>query len=134
MREIHIWITENDYENANLMILIGYILMGHPDWKYSQIKIFAIFPEEGIQDQRKKLLELAKEGRLPISSNNIGVISKVDGKTNRDLINETSSAADLSIIGFRSEAIKQLGDEVFHGYYESGNILFVNARNEKEII
>ncbi len=133
-REIHIWITQNDYENANLMILIGYILMGHPEWKHSHIKIFAIFPEEGINEQRKKLLELTREGRLPISSNNIEVIAKVQGKTNRDLINETSSAADLSIIGFRSEAIKQLGEKVFMGYYESGNILFVNARNEKEIM
>ncbi len=132
-REIDIWITENDYENANLMILIGYILMGHPEWKHSEIKIFAIFPDEGIKEQRNKLLELTKEGRLPISSNNIEVISKVEGKTNKELINENSSSADLSIIGFRSEAVKQLGDEVFEDYYEAGNILFVNARNEKEI-
>ena len=30
---IHIWITSNDYENANLMILLGYIMVGHKDWK-----------------------------------------------------------------------------------------------------
>ena len=132
--EIHIWITQNDYENANLMILTAYILMGHPDWKYAEIKIYAIFPEEGINEQRDKLLQLIKEGRLPISSNNIEVIAKVEGKTNKDLINEISPAADLTIIGFRSEAVKQLGTDVFAGFYESGNILFVNARNEKEII
>ncbi len=29
-REIHIWISIMDYENANLMILLGYIVLGHP--------------------------------------------------------------------------------------------------------
>ncbi len=30
--EIHIWITSSDFQNANLMIYIDYILLGHPDW------------------------------------------------------------------------------------------------------
>ena len=58
--EIHIWISQNDYENANLMILIGYIIMGHPEWKGARINIFAIFPEGDIDKERKKLIELAK--------------------------------------------------------------------------
>ncbi|MEQ9404807.1 MAG: amino acid permease [Cyclobacteriaceae bacterium] len=132
-REIHIWITQSDYENANLMILMGYIIMGDPEWKKAEIKIFAIFPEESIDEQRSKLLELAKEGRLPISSNNIEVIAKKEEKNNKEIVNEMSETADLTIIGFRSEAVKQLGGETFEGYNEAGNILFVNARGEKEI-
>ena len=132
-REIHIWITQSDYENANLMILMGYIIMGDPEWKKAEIKIFAIFPEESIVEQRSKLLELAKEGRLPISSNNIEVIAKTEDKNNKEIVNEMSETADLTIIGFRSEAVKQLGGETFEGYNEAGNILFVNARGEKEI-
>lgn len=132
-REIHIWITQSDYENANLMILMGYIMMGHPDWAKAHIKIYAIFPQEGIAEQRAKLLELASEGRLPISSNNIEVIAKPDGKRKKEIINEVSESADLTIIGFRSEAVKQFGEELFEGYNEAGNILFVNASEEKEI-
>lgn len=132
-REIHIWITHSDYENANLMILMGYIIMGHPDWHNAQIKIFAIFPEESVMEQREKLLELATEGRLPISSNNIEVIAKTGERNNRDIIATESTSADLTIIGFRSEVVKQLGEEIFEGYTEAGNILFVNARSEKEI-
>ena len=132
-REIHIWITQSDYENANLMILMGYIIMGHPDWKSAEIKIYAIFPEESVEEQHTKLLELTKEGRLPISSNNIEVITKPEERSNKEIISEISEIADLTIIGFRSEAVKQLGGEIFEGYEESGNILFVNARSEKEI-
>lgn len=133
-REIHIWITQSDYENANLMILMGYIIMGHPDWRHAEIKIFAIFPEESMLEQRGKLLELITEGRLPISSNNIEVIAKPEEKSKRTIINEISESADLTIIGFRGEAVKQLGEKIFEGYNEAGNILFVNARDQKEIV
>ena len=133
-REIHIWITQNDYDNANLMILMGYILMGHPDWSNAWIKIFAIFPEETAQEQRENLLELTREGRLPISTNNIEVIVKKEGQgTDRDIVNTRSHAADLTIIGFRIELVKQLGSEAFGGFQDVGNVLFVNAQDEKEI-
>ncbi len=131
--EIHIWITQSDYENANLMILMGYIIMGHPEWKKAQIKIYAIFPEDSVKVQKEKLLALAQEGRLPISTNNIKVIAQTQGKSNKEIISEVSKPADLTIIGFRMEAIKQKGGQVFEGYDEVGNILFVNAQKEKEI-
>ncbi|MDW3192229.1 MAG: amino acid permease [Cytophagales bacterium] len=132
--EIHIWITHSDYENANLMILIGYILMGHPDWRKAHIKIIAIFPEETAKEQKENLLELTQEGRLPISNNNIEVIVKKEGQgSHKDIVNARSKAADLTIIGFRVEAIKQRGGETFEGYKGIGNVLFVNAEDEKEI-
>lgn len=131
--EIHIWITQSDFQNASLMILTGFILMGHKDWKDAHIKIFAIFPEDEIKNEGDKILEQIKEGRLPISPNNVQLISKKEGKSSKELINEKSSDADLTIIGFRSEAVKQLGSVVFEGYDELGNILFVNSNKEKEI-
>ena len=132
-REIHIWITQSDYQNANLMILIGYIIMGHPEWSKAQIKIYAIFPEESVDDQRNKLLELAQEGRLPISAKNIEVIGKKEHGSKKEIISQISTQADLTIIGFRSEAIKQYGGGIFEGYSLPGNIMFVNAQDEKEI-
>ncbi len=132
-REIHVWITQSDYENANLMILMAYIMMGHPDWSNAEIKIFAIFPEEHASEQKEKLKELAREGRLPISHKNIEVIYREEVRTNKEIINETSPLADLTIIGFREEAVKQLGTQLFEGFDELGNIMFVNASKEKEI-
>lgn len=132
-QEIHIWITQSDFENANLMILLGYIMMGHPDWQKAHIEIYAIFPDQDVLEQKEYLKELATEGRMPIRPSNINVISKPDDKSNKDIINMVSKTADLTIIGFRSEAIKQLGDSILQGYDEIGNILFVNAQKEKEI-
>jgi len=132
-REIHIWLTPSDYQNANLMVLMGYIIMGHSDWNKAKIKIYAIFPDDEVDKQRDQLKSMAHEGRLPIMPKNIQVIAKPEAKKNKDVINEASKAADLVMVGFRSEAIKQMGAEVFEGYKDLSNILFVNAQEEKEI-
>ena len=42
-REIHIWISADDYQDSNLEILLGYILLGHDNWKDATIKIFSIY-------------------------------------------------------------------------------------------
>ncbi|MCH2081299.1 MAG: amino acid permease [Saprospiraceae bacterium] len=130
---IHIWITSNDYENANLMILLGYIMVGHKDWKNSQIKIFAIYPEETCMDERDSLFAIIEAGQLPISSNNIEVIPRKQSTDTMQIINEKSRDADLTIIGFRDELVKHNGTEVFKGYNNIGNTLFVNAAHQKEI-
>lgn len=133
--EIHLWITSSDYQNANLMIYLAYIILGHPDWsKGGQIKLFAVYPEEEAVEQRNKLLDMISTGRLPISANNIEIIPKAEGITNNDVINDKSRDADLTIVGFRFEKVKHDGYEAFMGYDKIGNVLFVNAQQEKEIV
>jgi solute carrier family 12 sodium/potassium/chloride transporter 2 len=133
--EIHIWITSSDYQNANLMIYIAYIILGHPDWnKGGQIKLFAVYPEAEVADQRAKLLDMISSGRLPISANNIEILPKAEGITNKQVINEKSRDADMTIVGFRYEKVKHDGHQTFMGYDGIGNVLFVNARTEKEIV
>ena len=132
-REIHIWITSKDYENANLMILLSYIILGHPEWRKCQIKIFALFPESELMEQKLNLLELAQTGRLPISPNNIKLVAQQPNLDAKHIINEYSSDADLTIIGIRGESIKALGKETFMHYNGIGNVLFVNSTKEKEI-
>ena len=134
MKRIDIWITKSDYENSNLMILMAYIILGHPEWKSARINIFAIFPETDLERERENLTALAQQGRLPISAKNIEVIEKKEEYSNRDIINSKSRYADLTIVGFRSEAIKQLEGEVFSGYHEIGNTLFLNASKSKLIV
>ena len=132
-QEIHIWITASDYENANLMILLGYIIIGHRDWRNSFIKIFAIYPEATCDVERKRLFDLIEDGQLPISYNNIEVIPRKEDVDTRSIIMEKSKDADLTILGFRSESIKHQGKTLFEGYEEIGNTLFVNASREKTI-
>ena len=130
---IDIWITPQDLENASLMILMGYVVMGHPDWRKAQIRISAVFPASEISDVEIVLLDMIKSGRLPISPNNIELIPQNENVSIKDIINTKSKDADLTMIGFRSEAIKQIGTSLFEGYDGIGNILFVNTTREKAI-
>ena len=132
-QSIHIWITSTDYVNANLMILLGYIIVGHPEWKRATIKIFAIFPEETIEEERERLSILIEAGQLPISPKNIQIIPTKEATDTKQIINEKSQDADQTIIGLRDELIKHDGISVFKGYTQIGNTLFVNAAAQKNI-
>lgn len=132
-KSIHIWITSNDYENANLMILLGYIILGHKEWRDSHIKIFAIYPEDTCEVERASLFKLVEAGQLPISKNNIEVIPRKPDLDPKNIINQKSSDADLTIIGFRDELLKHEGSSIFEGYDGIGNTVFVNSAEQKEI-
>jgi len=131
-KQIHIWITSSDYENANLMILLAYILLGHPEWNKGIIKIFALYPKKNIEAQRLKLLEMIQAGRLPISPGNIDLIPREETQNYKAIITKKSIDADLTIIGFRDRDVKK-GMELFTGFGDVGNILFVNSDKQKEI-
>lgn len=132
-REIHIWITQHDYDNANLMILLAYILLGHKEWQGGQIKIFAIYPEDDMKHEKERLSVLIQTGRLPISPNNIQVLTQSQDKEVKSVINETSKTADLTIMGFQADLLKNKGKTMFEGYDGIGNTLLVHASEEKEI-
>ena len=130
---IHIWVTPGDLANASLMILLGYIIMGHPDWRNASIRITAVFPEDEIEEYQKNLSTMIKEGRLPIALHNIELIEQKAEVSVREIINQRSQDDDLIMIGLRYESLKQKGIDVFKGYNDIGNILFVNAARERKI-
>ena len=133
VNEIHIWISASDFENANLMILMGYIIIGHPEWKNGSIKILSVCEKENVIAMRNKLTRLVESGRLPISLNNIELIPQEEGVDVKSVINSHSRDADLTIMGFRSEVVKKKGNQIFDGFESIGNILFVNTSKEKDI-
>ncbi|MEL6276873.1 MAG: amino acid permease, partial [Bacteroidota bacterium] len=126
-RNIHVWLTNADYENANLMIILAYILMGHPDWRQAQIRIFAVFDQSSLEKERQRIYDLIETGQLPISRNNIDVLCRQDDADSREVIARKSGDADLVILGFRDAALKKMKEQVFSGYEGIGNVLFVNA-------
>jgi amino acid transporter len=133
-KDIHIWLRKEDFENANLMILISYVILGHPEWKKGKIKIFAAFPVEKLEAEHANLIQLASTGRLPISSNNIYVLPLDITKNKIDLINEYSADADLTLIGFHESVAKfENRIKLFEGYEKLGNILFINTLKTKLI-
>ena len=129
---IHIWIRGIDFENSNLMILLSYIILGHPDWRHGKINILDICKEEDMQKTRNNLIELIHKGHLPISPNNIELIKVDENISYKSQINSRSGEAGLTVVGFREEQLKYDND-LFTGYDEIGDILFVNATGEKKI-
>lgn len=134
-REIHVWIKSEDYSNANLMILMAYVVLGHPDWKRGLIKIFVLTSPENRQKRWIELAKRVKTGRLPISLKNIELVNDTDQTDRKAIISQYSADADLTIIGFNNyELADQVGHfNVFQGYENMGNILFVSSNSQKVI-
>jgi len=133
-REIHIWLTASDYENAGLMILLAYVILGHPDWRNGVIKIFAMFPERELEEQEERLLALVKSGRLPIAPKNVEFITQLPERDRKTIINERSIDADLTILGFQGFVLRRQKEKLFEGFGQIGNVLFVSATQQIEIV
>ena len=133
MEGIHVWIKSTDTENANLMIMLSFIMTGHPDWHKANIKIFETCKTEHLAETRNQMKQLVVEGRLPITMKNIEIIPEEEGVNIKGLINQKSADAGLTIIGFNGESLKHNEDQLFDGYENLGTILFVNSHNQKEI-
>lgn len=130
---IHVWIKSTDATNSNLMILLSFIISGHPDWRKSQIKIFEICREDELDQVKENNRKIIEEGRMPITEKNIEIITEESDISPKQRINEYSSEAALTIIGFREESLKHAGESVFEGYDKLGTILFINSYDEKRI-
>ena len=130
---IHVWIRATDEKNTNLMILLGYIIMAHPDWKKSYIKIFHICAGCQSDEVKRELEELIATGRLPITLTNIEIITLSGHQTVGEVVYEYSHNAGLTIIGFREDAIKHGHTEFFTEFDGIGDVLFVNAVQSKTI-
>jgi len=130
---IHVWIRSFDHKNSNLMILLSYIILEHPDWQDSEIKIFEICRARDEKQTRQNLVELVKSGRIPITPQNIEIIAKDETVSSKMLISEKSENAGLTIIGFRPEHLEMYGIDLFKGYDGIGNVVFVNSHEVKEI-
>jgi solute carrier family 12 (sodium/potassium/chloride transporter), member 2 len=126
---IHLWITPDDTSNASLMILLSYILQGHPDWSNSSISVFFICA--GADDQHAKQLHAQiVEGRIPISEQNIEIIEVNNQNKKVEKIINRSGGADLVVLGFDLDASKAEDFEIYHGL---GDTMFVYASQAKLI-
>lgn len=130
---INVWIRNLDKENASLMILLSYIVLGHPDWNKQMIKIFNTCQEGKIKETQQKINELVLVGRLPITEKNIYVLEKKPDVNFRTLVNQHSKDAGLTIVGFNQEHVAHEGIKYFEGFDDIGDVLFVYSKHEKEI-
>lgn len=131
---IHIWINSFDTENANLMILLAFIILAYPGLKKTTIKIYALCRESELESTKKEMKKLVQSGRLPITENNIKVIVQPDQVSPKTIITQKSVNAGLTFIGLREEMLKHEKQDLFSGYEKLGNILFVHSKDQKSII
>ncbi|QIA08779.1 amino acid permease [Draconibacterium halophilum] len=130
---IHIWINSFDTENANLMILLSFILLGHPDLKKTSIEIFVVCHENEVKQSKDEMKKLVLSGRMPITEKNIKIIQRTDEVSTRSIINKGSKDAGLILIGLREEMVKHEKENTFAGYDDLGTILFVHSKEQKAI-
>ena len=130
---IHVWIREYDTNNTNFMILLSYIIMSHPDWKKGRTKIFLASAKEDFSKVETNLKERIAAGRLPVTLTNMEFIMIDEHLTFSSVVEANSSKAALLIIGFHEDFVKHKRISFFNDFNTTGDILFVNASQPKEI-
>ncbi len=128
LANIHVWLTWHDHRNANLMILLSYILLGHPEWHEAELQIFAAFPNTQVRERTEELKTMISEGRIPVSPRNVQIIGTDDQIDFTSLVHAKSSEADLVVMGYTEERLRQKGTELFLRHPSLNEILWVAAR------
>ncbi|MEM1348689.1 MAG: hypothetical protein AAGI01_09055, partial [Myxococcota bacterium] len=129
-RDIHIWITWNDRSNANLMILLGYILLDHPDWREGELSVFAALPSGELEEQRSQLQEMLSEGRIPISEKNVRFFPVNDRDDYAKLVEQQSADADLTIMGFDLDTLREKRSKALWRHEKLRDILLVRTARD----
>ena len=125
---IHVWVTEDNLTNAPLMLLLAYIIVGHPDWKRAEIRLFVCSDSRDVERETDKLSTLMTEGRLPISTQNVTSVSYDSKETLEEEVSRRSEQADLTIVGLTAE---NLGSDdlaqTLQSYKGANDVLFVHS-------
>ena len=129
-RSIHLWLTWNDDQNANLMVLLSYILLGHPDWSHAEIRVFAALPAEEVAERRERFHLLMAEGRIPVSDKNIRFLAVDNIASFRELVARESADADLCVLGFDVQGLTERRAALFENHPSLKAVLFVHAPDE----
>jgi amino acid transporter len=129
-RTLDVWLTWNDRGNANLMILLSYIILGHKDWSRGEIRVFAALPSDQVEQKREEFQRLVAEGRIPISEKNIRFLPVNDQESFLRIVAKLSADSDLTVFGFDADGLRERGSKVFTNHPSLRDVLFVNASHE----
>jgi hypothetical protein len=109
------------------MILLSYILLGHPDWKGADINIFAAFPNDEVKEQTARLKEMISQGRLPITMKNLSIFPTDDRVDFAAMVETRSAAADLVVLGLTEARLRKKGADLLRRHLSLQDVLFVSA-------
>ena len=125
---IHVWVTEENLMNAPMMLLLAYIIVGHPDWKRAEIRLFVCSDSRDVEVEADRLSALMQEGRLPISMQNVTSVSYNGKEALEKEVTHYSDQADLAIVGLTPEDLGS--DELaqtLQSYQGANDVLFVHS-------
>ena len=125
---IHVWVTEENLGNAPMMLLLAYIIVGHPEWRRAEIQLFACFESADAEREADRLSRWMKEGRLPISAQNVTSVACSNGEALEEEVSQYSSQADLVIAGLVAEDLDpDAATQSLRRYAEANDVLFVHS-------
>lgn len=126
---IHVWVTNDNISNVPMMLLLAYILVGHPEWKKAKIRLFACADSWDSELDSDHLSTVIEEGRLPISRQNVTNVSYENESTMEEEVAHRSAQADLVIVGLTSEDLNSDELDLILQRYEGVNdVLFVHSK------
>jgi amino acid transporter len=132
-RAVHLWLTWNDEPHAALMVMLGYILLGHRDWRRSKIHVFAALPSDRIEEWRGRFLRMIEQGRLPISPKNIRFLAVDSAERFQGLVESHSSEADLVLRALSHETLTESGSQALLRHPGLRTVLFVTSSQKVTI-
>ena len=125
---IHVWVTEDNLGNAPMMLLLAYIIVGHPEWRRAEIQLFACFESGDAEREADRLSAWMREERLPISAQNVTSVSCSNGKALEEEVTHHSSQADLVIAGVTGENLEpEAVTQTLQRYAGANDVLFVHS-------
>ena len=125
---IHLWLTEDTFDSARLMLLLAYIIVGHPEWKRAEIEVFECFDLSSGERQTNDLARLLRQGRLPISEQNRTTIGYRSDEELENEVSQRSSRADLVIAGISAATLRGGdADRALSRYQSTNDVLFVSG-------
>ena len=128
---IHVWLTPETLPNAAMMLMLAYIIVGHPEWRTAEIRVFACIGTDGDQHEADQLSALVDQGRLPIGRQNVETLPVESRSRIESEVAYRSSDADLVIAGISADQMRD-GDliEVLRSHRVANDIIFVHAVEE----
>ena len=125
---IHVWVTDDNLRNVPMMLLLAYILVGHPEWKRAKIRLFACSTSWDTELDADQLTTVIKEGRLPISMQNVTSVSYDSEEALEQEVLQRSAQADLVIAGLTAEDLNSNDlTEILQRYQGVHDVLFVHS-------
>ncbi len=131
---IHVWVTEDDLPHAPMMLLLAYIIVGHPEWKRATIRLFVCHDSSEGDEGTRQISRLTRDGRLPISMQNVTSVECRVGESLEREAARRSGMADLVVAGLdRVDLEQERASATLNRFKGANDVLFVHASEEISI-